>query len=200
MNSNWRQQYYRYKEYFLNVFILYKRKENIRQYLELLLTLATITIFSLFAVRPTILTILELNKEIKAKQETISKLTGKIDNLKVAQNTLISKQSEISLLNLAIPNDPQPDSLIGEVEGIATNNTVTISSASFAQMIIKGTSDQAVIDDQQIGFSFSATGDFTSLSNFLSVLDTTLRPIIVEKLIFTNGDSLIINAKSPYEI
>jgi len=80
MNDNWKKGYSRYKELFLNTIHLYYSKPNIKIYLELILSITTIICFSLFAIKPTILTIIQLNKEIKSKEETLAKINQKISN------------------------------------------------------------------------------------------------------------------------
>ena len=81
MNQSWRREYLRYKSYFLNVMGRYKERADVKVYLEILLSLATISVFAIFALRPTILTIAGLLKEIETKKETLAKMDEKISNL-----------------------------------------------------------------------------------------------------------------------
>ena len=78
MESGWKQNSSRYRELFKNLIRLYNTKPNIKAYLELILTISTVIVFALFAIKPTILTILDLNKEINSKEATVSKLKQKI--------------------------------------------------------------------------------------------------------------------------
>jgi len=82
MANSWKDNYARYKDFFLNILRVYYAKPNIKIYLELILSLTTIVIFSIFAIKPTVLTIIELNKEIQAKEETVRKINQKLDALK----------------------------------------------------------------------------------------------------------------------
>ncbi len=80
MALGWRKDYLRYRSYFLNVLNLYKRKEDLRMFLEIMLSLSAISFFSIFALRPTFLTIATLLKEINAKKGTIITMDTKIKN------------------------------------------------------------------------------------------------------------------------
>jgi len=83
--TNWREDYNRYQRLFWKNYNLFKEREDIRNYVELVLSLISIIIFAVFALRPTILTIIELNKEIKTKEETVKQMDTKIKNLQKAQ-------------------------------------------------------------------------------------------------------------------
>ncbi|MCK4588646.1 hypothetical protein KAT60_02400, partial [Candidatus Woesebacteria bacterium] len=85
MALGWRRGYLRYKSYFLNVIVVYKRRKDLRMFLEITLSLVTISFFAVFALKPTLLTIAELTKEIKTKEETVAKMDEKIQNLERGQ-------------------------------------------------------------------------------------------------------------------
>ena len=71
MALGWRGQYYRYKDYFLNIVALYKQRRDLRAFLEVILSLSTVIIFVVFALKPTALTIISLYNEIKVKKDTL---------------------------------------------------------------------------------------------------------------------------------
>ena len=45
MKQGWRGQYYRYRGYFLDILNLYKKRSDLRAFVEVILSLSTITIF-----------------------------------------------------------------------------------------------------------------------------------------------------------
>ena len=106
MALGWRKDYLRYRSYFLNIVGVYKQRKDLRMFLELLLTLVTVSFFAAFALRPTLLTIIELLKEIDTKEETLTKMSTKIQNLQQAQTLFLQEQSRISLLETTIPDTP----------------------------------------------------------------------------------------------
>jgi len=72
MAPAWRNSYLRHKTYFLNISSQYSKKQDVRMFMELLLSLATVSLFAVFAIRPTLITIAELYKEIQGKKTTVA--------------------------------------------------------------------------------------------------------------------------------
>jgi hypothetical protein len=115
MALGWRKDYLRYRSYFLNIVNVYKQRRDVKAFLELILTLVTISFFALFALKPTLLTIIELLREIEAKEETVEKMDTKIQNLQQAQTLYIQEAARIKLLETAIPDKPAPDLFVRQI-------------------------------------------------------------------------------------
>ena len=97
----------KYKNYFQDIRIFYEQRQDVKIFLEILLSLATIILFSIFAIRPTLLTIGQLLTEIQNKEVTVAKLNEKIENLKTAQVVYESSGGVLSLLDTAIPSETE---------------------------------------------------------------------------------------------
>jgi hypothetical protein len=138
MKMGWRKNYIRQKGYFLNILREYKERADIRVYLEILLSLLTISVFSVFALRPTLLTIAELLREIEAKRETLQKMNNKITNLTQAQILYDQNRSQILLLRSSVPDYPQPDVILRQFEGITARNGLNLINITFDESPIKG--------------------------------------------------------------
>lgn len=195
MENEWKKNYSRYKEFFLNIWRLYNTKPSLKIYLELILSLSTITIFALFAIKPTILTIIELNKEIVTKQETISKLRQKIKNLQTANLILQDENLTPQIIDDAIPDDAATETLVKQIELLSSQNSVQILSLSVSDVNILGKNDVRKKSTKTINlpegsneleFTFSVTGSYINLINLLKALETLRRPIKI--------DSFLINA------
>ena len=89
MAPAWRNSYLRYKTYFLNISSQYSKKADVRVFMELLLSLATVSLFAIFAIRPTLITIAELFKEIQGKKTTVAQLDEKIKNRAASSDVYI---------------------------------------------------------------------------------------------------------------
>ncbi|MDP3918237.1 MAG: hypothetical protein Q8Q30_03630, partial [Candidatus Woesebacteria bacterium] len=103
MAQGWRKDYLRYKGFFLDILAIYKSRPNLKVYLELMLSLGTIVIFSIYAIKPTVLTIIELNNEIKSKENIVLLLTQKISDLKIASNILQKESANLEFIDDAVP-------------------------------------------------------------------------------------------------
>lgn len=205
INSGWKKDYLRYKDFFLSVANVYKTKPNLRIYLELILSLSTIIIFALFAVRPTVLTIIELDKQIKTKEETILNLKLKIKNLQTASNLMQNESENIRFIDQAIPNNASPDTLVRQIQDIAKESSLQILSFSSSGINLLGVDPKNKRQQDELNFTFSATGTYQSIFLFLSRLENLRRPIkfdsfVINSNVTENGKVLvsIISGKVPY--
>src|SRR6185369_12987377 len=139
MALGWRGQYLRYREFFLNISALYKRRADLRAFLEVILSITTVVIFLLFALKPTALTIISLLQEIKEKQTTVAGLTQKVQDLNKANNAFAENQSFVPDIEESVATGPAPDAIVQQVEGIATKDSVNILGISVGQVTLVGT-------------------------------------------------------------
>lgn len=165
----------RYREFFLDITNLYKQRPDLRAFIEVILSISTITMFLLFALKPTALTIIDLVKEINEKKAVVSKLDQKISDLQVARNLLNQNQSLIPYLDTAIETLPKPDIVSKQIMGLASKDSVSVSGLSIGQVILVGkdTSARRISefkplpgDAREMAISINVQGDYAALSTF----------------------------------
>lgn len=194
MEPTWRKDYIRYKSYFLNLIGRYKERSDVKAYLEIMLSLITISVFSIFALRPTLLTIGELIKEIESRKDTLSQMNNKITNLSQAQSLYDKQRTKIALLKTAIPKKADPISLARQIEGLSLKNKAVVLGISTEKAYLGGLNDkrdQALADEtntssNELVFSVQITApleQYSSLSGFLSDLENVRRIVKVDKLV-----------------
>lgn len=196
MNPGWRGNYLRYKSYFLNIIGHYKERADVRAYIEILLTLATISIFAVFALRPTLLTIASLMKEIETKRQTLEKMQTKIDNLSSAQTLYDRERSKINLLLTTIPDKPNPEVFARQIEGLSERHNSTILEIIAGEAVIIGnnlptgeskTEDFKPLPDESMELSVSATyitslERYFAFSDLISDFDKLRRPAKIDTI------------------
>lgn len=196
MAVGWKKDYLRYKDFFLNILRLYKNKPNFKIYLELILSIFAIVIFSIFAIKPTVITIVELNKEIKGKQETSRKLKLKIQNLQIANTNLQNESSRLYLISQAIPSLANPEIFIKQIENLSVQNGVNLLRLSASDVLligekdsIKKSKDFASLEGnpEELPFSMSVTGPYANLSNFLKSVENLRRPVKIDSITITSS-------------
>ena len=172
-------------------------------FMEIILSLVTISFFSIFAIRPTFLTISTLLKEISTKKETVIKMDTKIKNLQTAQKILDQESLRIPILELSVPPFPQPQIFVHQVEGIASTTQAIVLGIRIDETSLKGV--VPVKDQEAMGFSVSATGSFQSLFSFLKNLENLRSPVKIDILGINlskkeegNTLTLIVTGKVPY--
>jgi len=196
MNGSWKKDYLRYKDFFLNVLVAYKTKPNLRIYLELTLSIITVMVFAMFAIRPTILTIIDLNKEIKAKEETSKKLKQKVTNLQTASALMQQKSADIQYIYMAVPATGKPEQLISQIESLAINNSLKMVSFSTSEVLmvgkdlqVKKTKDFKGLSNNanELPFSVSLRGSYVDMYSFLNQIENVKRPIKIDSFVINSN-------------
>jgi hypothetical protein len=116
----------------------YRERADLRAYTEILLSLLTICIFSIFALKPTLVTIAQLLKEIDSKKETLVTIDAKIKKLSQAQILFDQYRSKVELLDSALPEKSSPAVIIRQIEGLSSTNKINISSMTLGENVIIG--------------------------------------------------------------
>ncbi|MCX6703879.1 MAG: hypothetical protein NTZ07_00325 [Candidatus Woesebacteria bacterium] len=176
MAQGWRGSYTRYREFFLNISALYKKKAELRAFLEIILSLSTIIIFLLFALKPTVVTIVDLMQQIKEKQATLAGLTQKVNDLQKASGLLQQNQAFIPIINIAVPSLPKPNILAEQVLGLAAKDSVDILGFSVNQITLVGVETGKAPSDfkalpgnaKEMSFSISVRGPYSNLTAFIN--------------------------------
>ncbi len=166
-----------YQKYLLDIAALYQTRPDIKAYLELLLSIFTITLFAIFAIRPTLVTVGTLLTEINAKKGTLQELTEKANNLAIAQNLLQEQRENIDLLNKAIPSSAEPESYVRQIEGIALKDNVVITSTKTGEIPLVTPQNQTQQPSNSFEISISAKSpSYKEISDFAKDVENLLRP------------------------
>lgn len=214
MALGWRRDYLRYKNYFLNIVTVYKKRKDLKMFLEILLSLSTISFFTIFAIRPTFLTIAELVKKIRTKEETVNKMDTKIQNLDQALVLYTQEQARIALLESAVPSSAAPDVLVRQIEGVATTHPVSLLGLSTGDVTLVGeekvqrkSGELGVLPGgaKELSFSISLTGDFQNIASFLETLENLRRPVKIDVATINSSETeeariivLVVSGRTPY--
>lgn len=188
MAAKTQENYQLYKRYVKNIALIYQKRKDLRDYIELLLSISVIIIFSIFAIRPTIITVLGLNRDIDDKKLVVEKLDQKIEALDQAQLIYNQNRSTISLLDTAVPDGAVPEIHARQIEGVAKISNVTLSgmSSSEAQITPLENNSQEEsnfpIESEDLAFDVNVSGSYFNVMTFLETLENMRRPTFIEDL------------------
>jgi hypothetical protein len=195
MKPSWRKDYLRRKAYFLNMVEQYNKRADVKAYLEILLSLSTICILAIFALRPTLITIAKLLKEIESKKNTIKIMDEKIENLRTAQSLYEQEKDRIALLNISIPKKPNPDMFARQIEGLSGKHQVGITRMSVGEATILGkqsgnrSKGAGSMPKGTYGLKYSVNtsidpNQYLQTVNFLSDFEKLRRPPMIDRVTF----------------
>ncbi|MDP2637480.1 MAG: type 4a pilus biogenesis protein PilO [Candidatus Levybacteria bacterium] len=173
----------------------YLNQERSEKFIGIALTLIALSLFGLFAISPTISTILKLQKEFSDSQIVYNELDSKIKNLSLLRQEYSGIQNDLPIVTDAIPNIPNTHILLAQIQGAAQQSNVNINKLqNFEVEIIKNS--EGAERKPYYSFSFSAAGEgsFENINNFVSTIANMQRVIDVE--VFTISNTSIKNSQS----
>jgi hypothetical protein len=106
----------------------YLAREDIQAYTMAVLSFFALAFFSIFAIRPTLISFFNLQKQIDDAVYVEEQLDNKINALLKAQETYQQYQAEIGLLDSALPAEPKFPELLKKMETIVMDQEATISA------------------------------------------------------------------------
>lgn len=189
--------YQLYRRYVRNLALMYQKRQDVRDFVELLLSLSAISIFGVFAIRPTAVTILELNNQIASEQETVRLLDAKIAALAKAQDVFDKNKTSLPLVADAIPKNPTPEGYIRQIEGLANRHSLVIINMNTKEIPILGRKSEAlggetateeeVVDyfpkgGQFFEFELNVAGEFEQIRAFLIDFERMRRPMFEDSV------------------
>ncbi len=154
--------------------------------MELFLTVGLVIFLGAFAIRPTIVTMSDLLKEIETKTELDESLTKKIASLQTAQNQYLNVEDQLYLLDSAIPEQPEIILSTKIIEKVAADSKVVINNLSIAEL--PENSKDVVLFTQKskenVSISVNITGDYLSIREFVETLRNSRKSYIIESVVF----------------
>lgn len=164
------------------------RNKFARTYSSLIFSLITISIFSYYAIRPTVTTILSLQKSIVEQNQVLQDLKQKVNSLVEGKKNFEEIPSETkSKMNSLVPGDPNLSGLINSLTFAAEDSEATISGLQFQPVELFPENNQLNKGAQvnQVDFTFNVQGDFNNLMRMLTTLKRLDRLVSISNINFT---------------
>jgi hypothetical protein len=194
MEAGWRKEYARYRGFFLNVAQVTQKRQDVKMFLEIVLTITTIVVFTIFALKPTLVTIAAVVKEIKHKEEVLAKMEKKLEDLAAAQIVTNENQEEIALLDTSVPKNPAPDTLSRQIEAGSYAATASLEGIAIEEVLLKGEAKKITTSKKtttlpegakSLALSLTLKGDYHPVHDFLDFLETMRRPLKIDSIALT---------------
>lgn len=155
----------------------------VRTYGSTIFTLVVMVIFILFAIRPTIETILILQKKLADSTAVLEKINQKANDLTLGkQNYDHLDQSVKAEISTAIPDSANLKTLIQTLEQAANIHEASISALQIQPLVLEVKNEFLVGKPSDISFTFNVEGTFTNLVALLQDLKASSRLISIESL------------------
>lgn len=155
------------------------KNQQTQKFTNIILTLITISLFGMFAINPTLSTIVKLKKELTDSEFAEKSLEEKTKNLTILQQKYADIQEDIPYALSAIPYRPEVPLLMAQIQSIAHNTNVHISNLqNLAVELFK----ENIGEQKYYSYSFSISGNgtFESISTFFSKIVNMQRIISID--------------------
>lgn len=158
--------------------------------LELFLSIAAVIFFATFAIRPTLLTMSDLIKEIDDKKVLDKQLTQKIAALSSAQTEYNNYQARLPVLDEAIPGQPFLINTLLIIEKIASDTKMVITAISVSEIPKEEVADQQkTLVRKSYYITLSIAGDYQSIRNFVDQILKNRRTMVIDTITFATNES-----------
>jgi Tfp pilus assembly protein PilO len=164
----------------------------VKTYGSLILSILALVVFIVFAIKPTLETISNLQKELDVKTKTLADLNKKSEDLTLAQKNLNSLPSDTKLkLQTTLPTTVQVAGLVKSLEASTRESQATISALQFQPLVIEpeieGGQDPIL---QEIPFVYTMENSYEIVNAILTNLRTNPRLLVIDNFaINTRPDS-----------
>ena len=169
----------------------------VRTYGSTIFTLIMIVVFVFFAIKPTVETILVLQKKLEDSKIVLQKVQKKAENLSLGKANY-DNLAELFTQKVqpAIPDSISLSSLVLTLEGAALAHQASISALQIQPQSLQPKDTNKVGSMTEIEFTFNIEGNFQSLVSVLQDLKVSSRLVSVHNLSFNkvaDGGSLIMS-------
>ena len=189
-----------------NLKLVYQRPE-IRVPIEIILSVFASLFLIMTAIRPTLVTVVELKKKIEDQTLVRTKLNTKIRRLIEAKSQLELNEGSLPLFEKAVPENYTYANLAKKIEILATEKEIEIESLFFSSVVVSEGEDKAsslkdnkkkdegrewkdgnnIVKEFTIDFSVTA-GEIAVIS-FLNDLENLDRTLLVSAVDITKVSS-----------
>ncbi len=175
--------------------LIYEKPE-IRASIEIILSVLSVGFLLLFAIRPTLATVVGLQKKIEDQSLVDTKLTTKIAALTKAQADLVTYSGKLPEFDLAVSDRHDQGPLSKRIEVLVRESGLSINSFSFGGVPLfggfvnlsdpeKGKTPPATEPGGKVAlykFEFDLSGSADQVANFLIRLENIDRVVILDKV------------------
>lgn len=174
------------------------RKENTRLAITLILTFFALSFFGLFAINPTLTTIIELQKQLDDSEFTHQKLTAKITNLSNLQQKYTTLHSELQIVEEAIPKEAAATKLTGQIHTLAAESNLNVRNLRIAEVSLTSSTVPASPNGLSYVFNLEASGTYENMIALAEKLTSFNRIVTVEAISIsrdTRTEELVLNIR-----
>ena len=167
-----------YDKYYKDLIPVFKKEKN-QQYLFIILSITASILFILLAINPTLSTIAKLKKQISDAKFVDQQLSEKINNLSSLNDQYNQIKEDLPIVMDAVPNSPQAPSLVGQIQTLAQQSSVNLTSVNISTVNL---SPRVSTTSSLFEFEISGKSNYENINNFISNLIRMQRALMIDSI------------------
>lgn len=173
----------KYKKYYSPI-EPFLRTPAARTYSSLILFFLTVSFFMFFAIRPTLNTIVTLNKQIEDGRTTEKSLIAKKEALSIAQSQYNKVENILPLAFTALPQISDVATFLKLGEGAARSSGISLTSLTMQSIDLVGGEDNTLKagEVKPIGFNMSIQGTYSQIQKFINLMHSMIRFAVIDSV------------------
>jgi Tfp pilus assembly protein PilO len=173
-------------------------KPKTKAYSTIIFFFLVVSLFSWYAIRPTVQTILYLQREIADKSEVSKKMDDKINALIQAQAVYDGAQDKLKYLDEALPTDAGAMDVLAQLTKLAETTGATFSAirmggsplpAATAEDASGTTPKPAADKNSEMTITLAVGGEYPAVSAFLKGIVDMRRLMTIDSIQIAKDDS-----------
>lgn len=167
-----------YDKYYKNL-VPYLKKEDSQKYFYIILSISASIFFLIFAIKPTLTTIVNLRKQITDAKFVENRLSEKINNLSSLTTQFREIEEDLPLVFDAVPNNPNAPELVGQINSLAQETNVVITNIEVLPLSL---TTKATSSSSSFNFDVSGSSSFTDTQTFIINLINMQRVVSISSV------------------
>lgn len=155
----------------------------VKNYGPIIFSLLTVSILIFFAIKPTVETILVLQKKLADSNEVLQKITQKANNLSLGKENYDNLDQTVKdKISQFVPDAVNLKSIIQTLEQTAKIHEASVSALQIQPLVIEPKVDNQIGALTETSFIFNMEGDYQNLIALLQDLKNSSRLISIDSL------------------
>mgnify|MGYP006419764327 CR=1 FL=1 len=158
---------------------------------ELFLSIAVVIFFAMFAIRPTLLTMSELVKEIEDKRKLDTQMAQKVAALGAAQAQYLNIKDRVFVLEESLPTGSNVKNTLKIIEKVASDQELVINTMTLLEIPDDPPEDTPLsqLERKPMPIQMTVVGPYISIRSFVEGLRNNRRSFVMERITFSTDDN-----------
>jgi Tfp pilus assembly protein PilO len=161
--------------------------ERSQKFFGIILTFCALSFFGFFAIKPTVSTILKLQKEISDNEFVLGQLETKIINLTQLKVQYSNLQNDLPVIMNAITAQPDVALLFAQIQSVGKTSNITFKKLQNSEVEIAKNENSPEKNYYSYSFSIAGSGSSDDIYKFMQTISNMERVVDIDTFSISNA-------------